>query len=309
MRSPALAVASLLDLALMKLGALISRGTRRDFVDLWCIDRELPLAAVLGRAGDKFGHVGDFPLQAAKALADFSEAEDEPMPRLAAGHGLEGDPRLGDGGGGEHRAGGARRVSDDLLITRLAELATPEGAASLAGSRAAPRPPRARRRGSGARRADRLRRSARGARAPLRPARPVWRGSTATAAPPSPASSIRTPISPGPARARTSSLERLAGRSYQEIAAEGGGILSTVRATRGAGREALVLSMLRRLDWMLACGTTTAEAKSGYGLSLADELKQLEAIRDAAARHPVELVPTLLAAHEVPPEHRADRAR
>jgi len=79
------AVASLVDLALMKLGALISRGTRRDFVDLWCIAREVPLAAVLGRAGDKFGHVGDFPLQAAKALADFSEAEDEPMPRLVSG--------------------------------------------------------------------------------------------------------------------------------------------------------------------------------------------------------------------------------
>jgi len=104
-------------------------------------------------------------------------------------------------------------------------------------------------------------------------------------------------------------LERLAGRSYQEIAAEGGGILSTVRSTRGAGRDALTLSMLRRLDWMLACGTTTAEAKSGYGLSLPDEAKQLEAIRDAARRHPIELVPTLLAAHETPPEHRADRAR
>jgi len=77
------AVASLLDLALMKLGALISRGTRRDFADLWCIARELPLAAILERAGDKFGHVGDFPLQAAKALADFSQAEDEPMPRLS----------------------------------------------------------------------------------------------------------------------------------------------------------------------------------------------------------------------------------
>jgi hypothetical protein len=77
------AVASLVDLALMKLGAVISRGTRRDFVDLYCIGRELPLAGVLARAGDKFGHVGDFALQAAKALADFSEAEDEPKPRLA----------------------------------------------------------------------------------------------------------------------------------------------------------------------------------------------------------------------------------
>lgn len=79
-----LAVASLADLGLMKLGALISRGTRRDFVDLFLLARELPLEALLERSGEKFGHVGDFPLQAFKALADFSEAEDEPMPRLAA---------------------------------------------------------------------------------------------------------------------------------------------------------------------------------------------------------------------------------
>jgi len=79
-----LAVASLADLGLMKLGALISRGTRRDFVDLFLITRALPLDALLARSGEKFGHVGDFPLQAWKALADFSEAEDEPMPRLAA---------------------------------------------------------------------------------------------------------------------------------------------------------------------------------------------------------------------------------
>jgi len=103
--------------------------------------------------------------------------------------------------------------------------------------------------------------------------------------------------------------QRLAGKSYEEIAAAGGGILSTVRSTRGAGRAALVEAMLPRLERMLACGTTTAEAKSGYGLSLDDELAQLEAIRDAAGRQPVELVPTLLAAHEVPPEHRADRER
>jgi hypothetical protein len=77
------AVASLADLGLMKLGAVISRGTRRDFVDLYLIDRELPLERLLERSGEKFGHVGDFPLQAWKALADFSEAEDEPMPALA----------------------------------------------------------------------------------------------------------------------------------------------------------------------------------------------------------------------------------
>lgn len=103
--------------------------------------------------------------------------------------------------------------------------------------------------------------------------------------------------------------QRLAGRSYEEIAAAGGGILSTVRSTRGASRGDLVAAMLPRLERMLACGTTTAEAKSGYGLSLDDELRQLEAIREVSKLQPVELVPTLLAAHEIPPEHRADRAR
>ncbi|HEX2164207.1 MAG TPA: imidazolonepropionase [Thermoanaerobaculia bacterium] len=104
-------------------------------------------------------------------------------------------------------------------------------------------------------------------------------------------------------------VRRLAGATYQEIAAGGGGILSTVAATRAAGEADLAANVRRRLDLMLAHGTTTAEAKSGYGLSTADELKQLAAIRAAAAGHPVDLVPTLLAAHEVPPEHRADRRR
>lgn len=100
---------------------------------------------------------------------------------------------------------------------------------------------------------------------------------------------------------------RLAGKSYQEIAAAGGGILSTVAATRVASEEELARNVRRRLDRMLAWGTTTAEAKSGYGLSLEDELKQLRAIRRGAQGHAVEVVPTLLAAHEVPPEHREDR--
>lgn len=102
---------------------------------------------------------------------------------------------------------------------------------------------------------------------------------------------------------------RLAGATYQEIAVGGGGILSTVAATRAADEGELAGNVQRRLDLMLAHGTTTAEAKSGYGLSTADELKQLVAIRAAAAGHPVDLVPTLLAAHEVPPEHRGDRER
>jgi imidazolonepropionase len=102
---------------------------------------------------------------------------------------------------------------------------------------------------------------------------------------------------------------RLSGATYQEIAAAGGGILSTVAATRAAGEDELQGLVRRRLDLMLAHGTTTAEAKSGYGLNLHDELKQLRAIRAASEAHAVDLVPTLLAAHEIPPEHRAARER
>lgn len=76
-------VVSAVDLGLMKLGAIISRGTRRDFVDLFLLCRQIPLADLLARADDKFGHVRDFPLQALKGLADLSEAEAEPMPSLA----------------------------------------------------------------------------------------------------------------------------------------------------------------------------------------------------------------------------------
>lgn len=81
-----LLVASAVDLGLMKLGAIISRGSRRDFVDLFVLCRSahgLTLADLLRRAEEKFGHVGDFPLQALKALADRSGVEGEPMPRLA----------------------------------------------------------------------------------------------------------------------------------------------------------------------------------------------------------------------------------
>jgi hypothetical protein len=78
-----LAVASAVDLGLMKLGAIISRGTRRDFVDLYLLSRELSLAALLDLAEDKFGHVRDFPLQALKGLADLSQTVGEPLPRLA----------------------------------------------------------------------------------------------------------------------------------------------------------------------------------------------------------------------------------
>ncbi|HEY0782156.1 MAG TPA: imidazolonepropionase, partial [Thermoanaerobaculia bacterium] len=92
-------------------------------------------------------------------------------------------------------------------------------------------------------------------------------------------------------------------------AAAGGGILSTVASTRRASEDDLVAAVRKRMDRMLAHGTTTAEAKSGYGLSLADELKQLRSIARAGREHPVDLVPTLLAAHEVPPESRHERER
>ncbi len=77
-----LAIASPVDLGLMKLGAIISRGTRRDFVDLFLLCRKLPLALLLERAADKYGHVRDFSLQALKGLADLSLTTGEPMPRL-----------------------------------------------------------------------------------------------------------------------------------------------------------------------------------------------------------------------------------
>ena len=93
---------------------------------------------------------------------------------------------------------------------------------------------------------------------------------------------------------------RLQGETYEQIAASGGGIASTVRATRAASERELVQNVLARTATMARSGTTTAEAKSGYGLTLEDELKQLRAIRAASAIAPVRLVPTCLAAHELP---------
>ncbi len=97
---------------------------------------------------------------------------------------------------------------------------------------------------------------------------------------------------------------RIQGWTYQQLAAKGLGIRSTVRATRAASRGELRDLCLARLDEMLIHGTTTAEAKSGYGLNLDDEIKQLEAVRDADAVHPVDLIPTFMGAHEIPDEFR-----
>lgn len=103
---------------------------------------------------------------------------------------------------------------------------------------------------------------------------------------------------------------RLQGETYEQIAASGGGIASTVHATRAASLEELISNVLARTATMARYGTTTAEAKSGYGLDVECELKQLRAVKGANAISPVRLVPTCLAAHEFPPESRgSDAAR
>jgi imidazolonepropionase len=101
---------------------------------------------------------------------------------------------------------------------------------------------------------------------------------------------------------------RLAGETYAAIAAQGGGILSTVRATRAASVEELAASTRRRLQRMLRSGTATAECKSGYALEAGGEVKSLEVLRALAAEELPRIIPTLLAAHEIPPERRGDRA-
>ena len=101
---------------------------------------------------------------------------------------------------------------------------------------------------------------------------------------------------------------KLRGVPYLDILAQGGGILSTVRATRSAGQGALEDKARLALDEMLSFGTTTCEAKSGYGLDLDTELKQLRAIRALNESHPVDLVPTFLGAHALPEAYKNDRA-
>jgi len=100
---------------------------------------------------------------------------------------------------------------------------------------------------------------------------------------------------------------RLDGASYQEIAAEGGGILRTVRQTRETPETALFDRSRGFLDAMLTLGVTTVEAKSGYGLDLEHELRQLRVYRRLNEEHPVDVVPTVLGAHALPPEFTDDR--
>jgi len=99
--------------------------------------------------------------------------------------------------------------------------------------------------------------------------------------------------------------QRLAGATYADIAAAGGGIVRTVAATRAASEDELVRLACARLDEMVASGTTTCEVKSGYGLTLDSELTQLRAIRRLDAEHAIDLVSTFLGAHDVPAEYRS----
>ncbi|MDG5496386.1 imidazolonepropionase [Niveispirillum sp. BGYR6] len=99
---------------------------------------------------------------------------------------------------------------------------------------------------------------------------------------------------------------RLTGATYEDIARAGGGIVSTMRATRAADEAELIRQTMPRLDALLAEGVTTVEVKSGYGLSLADELKMLRAARALADARPVNIATTFLGAHAVPPEFADD---
>ncbi len=101
--------------------------------------------------------------------------------------------------------------------------------------------------------------------------------------------------------------ERAQGATYQDIAALGGGIQSTVRATRDATLDELVTAGKRYANWFLRNGTTTVEAKSGYGLTLEDELKLLRAIKRLDQETLLRYVPTFLGAHDIPPEYKSRR--
>jgi len=100
---------------------------------------------------------------------------------------------------------------------------------------------------------------------------------------------------------------RARGKGYVEITAAGGGIFSSVRALRAAPREALAARLRQHLDRLLRAGTTSLEAKSGYGLSPEHERLSLELLAEAHLRHPIDIDATCLAAHQVPPEFQADR--
>ena len=104
-------------------------------------------------------------------------------------------------------------------------------------------------------------------------------------------------------------VQRVEGKTYMEIAAAGGGINATVRATRQASKDELKALARLRLRRMLELGITTVEVKSGYGLETGTEIKMLEAINELGREGPLDIVPTFMGAHEVPPEHRGQADR
>jgi imidazolonepropionase len=107
---------------------------------------------------------------------------------------------------------------------------------------------------------------------------------------------------------RLDDFERRArGETYEQIAKAGGGIWSTVQKTRAASEADLLAQAKRHAEWFLRCGTTTVEAKSGYGLTVEDELKILRVMRQVGEKTPLEIVPTFLGAHAVPSEMRPDQ--
>lgn len=102
-------------------------------------------------------------------------------------------------------------------------------------------------------------------------------------------------------------IMRTQGKSYEEIAAAGGGIRNSVRRFREAGKEQIKEATRQRVAKFLEFGATTIEAKSGYGLSLADEIKSLEIIAELNDEQPLEMIPTFLGAHEIPDEYQSNR--
>lgn len=102
--------------------------------------------------------------------------------------------------------------------------------------------------------------------------------------------------------------QRVAGKTYVEIAQAGGGIRSSLLGVRTASKEELLARLLVRLDRFLELGTTTVEAKTGYGLTPDDEMKCLEVLAEASQQHAVEVVPTFLGAHDFPPEYQDQRS-
>jgi imidazolonepropionase len=101
-------------------------------------------------------------------------------------------------------------------------------------------------------------------------------------------------------------LRRCKGETYQQIAEAGGGILNSIRGVRNAGEDELKQSIKGHLDRFLQMGVTTIEGKSGYGLSVDSEIKSLRALKDVAMNHPIDVSSTLLAAHVIPPEFKAN---